>query len=146
MRVFVAGATGAIGRPLLEQLREAGHEVVGTTRSSGKAEQISEAGGTPVIVDVLDTDALHRAVLEAEPDVVINELTSLPDRLNYRRAKETFGPTDELRGRVGHALAGAAAESGARRLISQSVCFAYAPTGQRPHTEDDPMEEGRIAI
>jgi nucleoside-diphosphate-sugar epimerase len=146
MRVFVAGATGAIGRPLLRQLLDGGHDVIGTTRSPDRAEEIATAGATPVIVDALDIDALHRAVVEAQPEVVINELTRLPDRLNYRRSQETFGATNELRGRVGPALAGAAAQAGARRLISQSICFAYASTGKRAHTEDDPLAEGRLAI
>src|SRR5689334_20162968 len=139
MRVFLAGATGAIGRPLLAQLRAAGHEVVGTTRSERKAGLIEEHGATPLVVDALDTDALRGAVIEARPEVVINQLTALPDRLDYRRLEHTFGATSELRGTVGPALAGAAAEAGARRLIAQSVCFYYASTGQAAHAEDDPL-------
>ena len=141
MRVLVAGATGVIGRPLTKQLCEAGHEVVGTTRSEPRAEAIRKLGVQPVVVDMRDTDALRRAVLGAEPDVVINQLTNLPSRLNYRKLEETFGPTNELRGKVGPALAGAAAEAGARRLISQSVCFFCAPTGKRAHDEEDPLLE-----
>jgi nucleoside-diphosphate-sugar epimerase len=139
MRVFVAGATGAIGRPLLAQLSEAGHEVVGTTRSADKAEQLRTLGARPAVLDALDTSALRGAVIEAEPEVVVNQLTALPDRLNYRKPEETFGATSRLRGEAGPALAGAAAEAGARRLISQSVCFYYATTGKSVHTEDDPM-------
>src|SRR3954453_3752059 len=139
MRVLVAGATGAIGRPLTKQLCEAGHEVVGTTRSEQRAGITRERGGEPVVVDARDTDALRRVVLQANPEVVINQLTNLPQKLNYRRAGETFGPTTELRGRVGPALAGAAAEAGARRLIAQSVCFFYASTGKPVHTEGDPL-------
>jgi len=139
MKVLVAGATGVIGRPLVKQLREAGHQVVGTTRSNGHAQIIRELGGEPVVVDARETDALRRIVVEANPEVVINQLTNLPQRLNYRRAEETFGPTTELRGRVGPALAGAAAEAGARRLIVQSVCFFYASTGKPAHGEDDPL-------
>jgi 2-alkyl-3-oxoalkanoate reductase len=141
MRVLVAGATGVIGRPLVKQLREAGHDVVGTTRSEERAETIRKLGGEPVVVDARDTDALRRVVIEARPEVVINQLTDLPQRLDYKRAKETFGPTTELRGKVGPALAGAAAEAGARRLIAQSVCFFYASTGKRAHSEDDPLIE-----
>jgi nucleoside-diphosphate-sugar epimerase len=142
MRVLVAGAAGAIGRPLVRQLRQAGHEVLGTTRSQQGADQIEAAGATPLIVDVLRTETLRRAVAEAQPEVVINELTSLPKRLNYRKPDETFGATNELRAKAGPALAGAAAESGARRLISQSVCFFYATGGSTLHTEDDPLLEG----
>jgi nucleoside-diphosphate-sugar epimerase len=146
MRVFVAGATGVIGRPLVRQLSEAGHQIVGTTRSAARADAIRALGAEPVVVDALDTDALKAAVVEATPDVVVNQLTSLPGRLNYRKPRETFGATNELRGRVGPALAGAAAEAGARRLISQSICFAYASTGKLAHSEDDPLAEGRVAL
>ena len=78
-------------------------------------------------------------VMEAEPEVVVNQLTNLPDKINYRKPAETFGATNELRGTVGPALAGIAAEAGARRLITQSVCFFYASTGKRAHGEDDPL-------
>jgi nucleoside-diphosphate-sugar epimerase len=146
MRVLVAGATGAIGRPLVRQLLEAGHEVCGTTRTTQGAERVEAAGATPVVVDVLQTKALHEAVAHAEPDVVINQLTRLPERLNYRKPEETFGPTNDLRARVGPALAGVAAQTGVRRLVSQSICFAYASTGKRAHGEDDPLSEGRTAV
>jgi nucleoside-diphosphate-sugar epimerase len=139
MRILVAGATGVIGRPLVKGLHEAGHEVVGTTRSEERTQAIRELGGEPVVVDARDTDALRRAVIEARPEVVINQLTNLPDKMNFRRAEETFGPTNELRGTAGPALAGAAAEAGARRLIAQSVCFFYASTGVRAHSEGDPL-------
>jgi nucleoside-diphosphate-sugar epimerase len=139
MRVLVAGATGVIGRPLVKQLREAGHEVVGTTRSPERAEMVRDLGAEPVVVDARDTDALRGVVIEARPEVVINQLTDLPAKLDYKRAEQTFGPTTELRGRAGPALAGAAAEAGARRLIVQSVCFFYASTGKPVHSEDDPL-------
>jgi nucleoside-diphosphate-sugar epimerase len=139
MRVLVAGATGNIGRPLVKQLCEAGHQVVGTTRSEERAETVRQLGAEPLVLDARDTDALRGALIAARPEVVINQLTSLPQKLDYKRAKETFGPTTELRGKVGPALAGAAAEAGARRLISQSVCFFYASTGKPSHTEDDPL-------
>jgi nucleoside-diphosphate-sugar epimerase len=141
MRVLVAGATGVIGRPLVRKLQEAGHDVTGTTRSRARGEQLRAAGVKPVVVDARDIDALRAAVIEAEPEVVINQLTSLPDKLNYAKPAETFGATNELRGTVGPALAGISAESGARRLISQSICFFYASTGKRVHTEDDPLLE-----
>jgi len=141
MRVFVAGATGAIGRPLVGQLRGAGHEVIGTTRSAARAEELRELEAQPVVVDALDTDALKQAVIDARPDVVVNQLTNLPARLNYRKPQETFGSTNLLRAEVGPALAAAAAEAGASRLIAQSVCFYYASTGKRAHDEDDPLVE-----
>lgn len=141
MRVLVAGATGAIGRPLVRQLREAGHEVAGTTRSPQRAESLRAMGVKPMVLDVRDTDALRATVMEAEPEVVINQLTSLPDKINYRKFAETFAANNELRGTVAPALAGIAAEAGARRLIAQSVCFFYASTGKRVHGEDDPLLE-----
>jgi nucleoside-diphosphate-sugar epimerase len=141
MRVFVAGATGAIGRPLVTRLLEAGHEVIGSTRSTERAQGLRELGARPAVLDALDTDALRGAVIEAAPEVVINQLTRLPDRLNYRKAEETLGATNELRGKVGPALAGAAAEAGARRLVAQSICFYYASTGKTAHTEEDPLLE-----
>ena len=139
MRVFVAGATGVIGRPLVRQLLERGHYVVGMTRSPERAVGLREAGAHPAVLDAHDTEALRAAVIEARPDVVINQLTRLPPRLDYRRAEKTFGATNELRGKVGPALAGAAAEAGARRLIAQSICFYYAPTGKATHAERDPL-------
>ena len=141
MRVFVAGATGVIGRPLVRRLLQAGHEVIGTTRSPERGEALRARGVEPVVVDARNTDALRAAVIEAAPEVVINQLTNLPDKMNFRRSEETFGPTNELRGTVGPALAGAAAAAGARRLIAQSVCFYYASSGKRAHGEDDPLLE-----
>jgi nucleoside-diphosphate-sugar epimerase len=141
VKVFVAGATGVIGRPLVRRLLEAGHEVIGTTRSPERAESLRGLGVRPAVIDARDTDALRAAVIEAAPEVVINQLTSLPDKINFRRAEETLGPTNELRGTVGPALAGAAAEAGARRMVAQSVCFFYASTGKRAHGEDDPLLE-----
>jgi nucleoside-diphosphate-sugar epimerase len=141
MRVLVAGATGVIGRPLVRQLREAGHDVAGTTRSPQRAETLRALGVKPMVLDVRDTDSLRATVMEAEPEVVINQLTSLPDKIDYRKPAETFGATNELRGTVGPALAGIAAEAGTRRLITQSVCFFYASTGKAAHSEDDPVLE-----
>jgi 2-alkyl-3-oxoalkanoate reductase len=141
VKVFLAGATGVIGRPLATRLLEAGHEVVGTTRSTERAGELTELGVRPVVLDARDLDALKAAVIEAAPEVVINQLTNLPNKINYRKPAETFGATNELRGTVGPALAAAAAEAGARRLISQSVCFFYASTGKRAHDEDDPLLE-----
>jgi 2-alkyl-3-oxoalkanoate reductase len=141
MRVLVAGATGVIGRPLVKVLCEAGHEVVGTTRSQQRGELIRSVGADPLVVDARDTDALRAAVIASRPEVVINQLSNLPQKLDYKRAERTFGPTTDLRGRVGPALAGAAAEAGATRLIAQSVCFYYASTGKPAHDEDDPLIE-----
>jgi nucleoside-diphosphate-sugar epimerase len=130
-----------IGRPLIKRLLEAGHEVIGTTRLPERGEALRARGVDPVVVDARDTEALRAAVIEAAPEVVINQLTNLPDKIDPRRAEEALGPTNELRGTVGPALAGAAVEAGARRLIVQSVCFFYASTGKRAHGEEDPLPD-----
>jgi nucleoside-diphosphate-sugar epimerase len=140
MKIFLAGATGAVGRPLLPLLVEAGHEVAGTTRSEAKADQIRAAGGEPVVVNALDAEALRKAVVAAEPEVVINQLTALPDALDFRD-KNALAATNRLRGEAGPSLAKIAADVGAKRLIAQSVSFFYAPIGGPVKTEDDPMLE-----
>ena len=138
MKVFVAGASGAIGRPLVEQLVDAGHEVVGTTRSEHRAEAITATGAEAAVLDVNDTERLRRAVEDAKPEVVINQLTSLPEDLDYSD-KDALVATNALRGQIGPALAQIAADAGARRLIAQSVAFYYAPTGGPVKAEDDPL-------
>ena len=138
MNVLVAGASGAVGRPLVPMLVEAGHEVVGTTRSEARAEAIRAAGAEPAIVDVHDTEALQKVVAGASPEVVVNELTSLPAELDFRDA-DALEATNVLRREAGPALAAIAAEAGAKRLIAQSVAFFYAPTGGPIKTEDDPL-------
>ena len=140
MRVLVAGAGGAIGRQLLPLLVGAGHQVTGTTRSQRRAEEIRNAGAEPVVVDATDLAALREAVTAARPEAVVNELTSLPEALNYRD-KEALEPTNRLRREVGPELALMAAEVGARRLVVQSVAFFYAPTGPPVKAEEDPLVE-----
>ena len=131
MRVLVAGATGVIGRPLVGRLLEGGHEVIGTTRSSDRANGLRELGVTPVVLDARDTAALRSAVIEARPGGR-RQPAHQPAQQDRTSAgpRRRSAPTNELRGTVGPALAGAAAEAGARRLIAQSVCFFYASTGQ----------------
>lgn len=136
MRIFVAGAAGAIGRQLIPMLIEAGHSVSGTTRSTERAEWLESTGATPVVVDVFDTDALRAAVAEARPDVVIHQLTDLA---------RGFGP-DELAktGRLREAgtqnLVDAALAADARRLIAQSGAWLYAD-GPEPHDETHRLRE-----
>lgn len=137
MRVFLAGATGAIGKPLVRALVEAGHEVTGTTRSQAKAADITAAGATPAVCDAFDLTALGGAVGAARPDAVINQLTALPPRFNPR--KPDYATTNRLRGEVAPALARMAIEAGAKRLISQSISFIYEPTGSWVKTEEDPV-------
>lgn len=140
MKILLAGATGAIGRPLLPLLTEAGHEVVGTTRSEAKAAGVREAGAEAAVVNAMDAEALREVVVAAEPEVVINELTALPDALDFRD-REALAATNALRREAGPSLARIAAEVGAKRLISQSVAFFYAPVGDAVKTEDEPVIE-----
>ena len=141
MRVFVAGASGAIGRPLVPQLMAAGHEVTGTTRSEQRAEAVRAAGARAVVCDALDAKALHAAVTEAAPEVVIHQLTALPDRFDPRD-DEMYYPTNRLRSEGTRNLIEAARAAGARRLVWQSIAFAYAPAAQ-PEVMD---EEARLAL
>ena len=135
MRVFVAGASGAIGRPLVPRLVAAGHEVTGTTRSEERAEAIRAAGARAVICDALDADALRAAVVEAAPEVVVHELTALPHRFNPRD-KQMYAPTDRVRREGTRNLVAAAQVAGARRIVCESIAFAYAP-GERPEVKEE---------
>jgi 2-alkyl-3-oxoalkanoate reductase len=141
MRVFVAGASGAIGRPLVPQLVAAGHEVTGTTRSAERAEAIRAAGARAVACDALDPEALAAAVEQAAPEVVIHQLTALPDRFDPRN-DEMYYPTNRLRSEGTRNLIGAARAAGARRLVWQSIAFAYAPAAKAEVMD----EEARLAL
>jgi nucleoside-diphosphate-sugar epimerase len=123
MKVFLAGASGAIGRPLVRQLRERGHEVVGMTRSN--ADVIESLGAQPAIADALDADAVRAAVASAGPDVVVNELTDLGRPLNPRKYEEWLEGTNRLRREGTRNLVDAAVAAGVPKFISQSVAFAY---------------------
>jgi nucleoside-diphosphate-sugar epimerase len=142
VRVFVAGAAGAIGRPLVPLLVEAGHEVTGTTRSPERADAISAAGATPAVVDALDADALRAAVEAARPEAVVQQLTSLPDRFNPRQ-KGFYDATNRLRREGTRNLLAAARAAGAERFVCQSVAIAYAG-GDPPGVmdEDAPLALG----
>jgi 2-alkyl-3-oxoalkanoate reductase len=136
MRVFVAGASGAVGRPLVPLLVAAGHEVTGTTRSPERAEAIRAAGATPAVVDALDADALREAMTAAAPEVVVHELTSLPPRFEPRR-KDIYDATNRVRSDGTSNLLEAARAAGARRLLCQSIAFAYAPGAQAEVKDED---------
>jgi nucleoside-diphosphate-sugar epimerase len=137
MKVFVAGASGAIGRPLIRQLLAAGHEVTGMTRREENAEAIRAAGARAVVCDVFDAAGLKSAVREAAPEVVIHELTALPSRLDPK-AKDALAPTNRLRGEGTRNLIAAAKAAGALRLIAESVAFFYVPEGDWVKDEDAP--------
>src|SRR3712207_6827587 len=139
MIVFVVGATGAIGRPLIKQLVAAGHEVIGTTRSAGKAEQLRAAGAAATIVDARDTDALRRAIITASPHVVIDQLTDLSQPLHPGGFDDWLQGTIALRREVTPALVDAAREAGAFRVIAQSAAFMTAPVGPDIVDESAPL-------
>ncbi len=139
MRIFLAGATGAIGRRLVPLLRAAGHAVVGTTRSPAKAEALAAAGVDPVILDVLDADATMRALAAARPDLLMHQLTDLPQSPDPSLMAAAVARNARLRIEGTRNLMRAAAAAHARRAVAQSIAFAYAP-GPQPHRESDPLD------
>ncbi|MEX1142917.1 MAG: NAD(P)-dependent oxidoreductase [Thermoleophilaceae bacterium] len=142
MRVFVAGATGAIGRPLVRQLVDAGHDVTAASRSAGRAEWLRELGAEPVGCDALDPAAVEAAVSQARPEAIVNELTAIPAAIDPRKMAEQFAQTNRLRSEGTANLMAAAEAHGVRRLVSQSVAFAYASTAPgSTWTEDDALAD-----
>lgn len=138
MRIFLAGAAGVIGRRLTPLLVLLGHDVTGTTRSAAKAGSIEAMCGRPVIVDVFDIEALTQAVVAARPEVVIHQLTDLPDANDPAQFAATREANARIRIEGTRNLMAAAKAAGARRVIAQSIAFAYAP-GSEPHRETDPL-------
>ncbi len=139
MKVFVAGASGVIGRPLVRRLVAAGHEVTGMTRSADRAAEIREAGASAVVCDVFDAPALEAAVREAAPEAVVHELTALPARLDYRAKQDPLAPTNRVRTEGTRNLLAAAKAAGARRFIAESVAFFYRPQGDWVKDEGAPL-------
>ena len=141
MRVFVAGATGALGRHLVPGLVAAGHEVTATTRTPGKVAQLREAGAEPVVVDGLDREAVIAAVQAAGPEVIVHQMTALAGMRtgNLRNPDKAGAATIDLRTRGTDNLLAAAAEAGTRRVIAQSVAGAYEDSGGPVKTEEDPL-------
>lgn len=140
MRIFLAGATGAIGRQLVPALRAAGHDVVGTTRRAAKAAELELAGAAPVVLDALDRDAVIRAVVGAQPEVIIHELTAI-ESSNFRNLDGSFAVTNRLRTEATDHLLFAAQEAGAKRFVAQSFTgWPNARTGGPVKTEDDPLD------
>jgi nucleoside-diphosphate-sugar epimerase len=135
MRVFLAGATGVIGRPLVPQLLRAGHHVTAMTRSVLRAAQLEAVGAEPVVCDVYDNDGLQAAVAAAAPDAVIHQLTSLPARIDFGNPR-VLDENNRLRTEGTRNLVDAALAAGAHRVVAQSVAFVYAPTGDLVKTED----------
>jgi nucleoside-diphosphate-sugar epimerase len=138
MRIFLAGATGVIGQRLTPLLIAAGHEVVGATRSADKTQALKEHGAQAIVLDIFDAPALRDAVAAARPEVVIHQLTDLPQVFDPARRAESLQRNARLRIEGTANLVAAARASGARRLISQSIAFIYAD-GPEPHAEGDPL-------
>jgi nucleoside-diphosphate-sugar epimerase len=141
MRVFVAGATGAIGKQLVPRLVAAGHEVHGMTRSESKQAMLADMGAVPVVADALDPDQVAEAVAAANPDVIVHELTAIGP-VNMRRFDRDFALTNRLRTEGTDHLLSAGQAVGVRRFVAQGVAAygVYARTGGPIKTEDDPLE------
>ena len=146
MKVFVAGATGALGRQLVPQLVERGHEVVGMTRSASKQELVRSLGARPVVIDALDPDAVAQAVASAEPEVIVHELTALSGPISMRDARHpdrslAVRMTNRLRTEATDHLLAAGRAVGARRFVAQSIAaFRFDPRGAPVQTEADPLD------
>jgi 2-alkyl-3-oxoalkanoate reductase len=141
MRVFVAGASGAIGCRLVSRLVERGHEVVGSCRSPGNAERVRGLRAEPVVLDLLEPQRVREAVLEAEPDAVVHQATALADLRFSRNFDRGFAQTNRLRTEGTDALLAAADAAGVRRIVAQSFAGArYARVGGLVKAEGDPLD------
>ena len=141
MRVLVVGASGAIGTRLVPQLRERGHEVIGSSRSSGKAERLRALGAEPIVLDALDAKATRAAVAAARPDAIIYQATALADLSDFKHFDRSFAQTNRLRTDGTDILLAAARAAGVRRIVAQSyACHRYARAGGPVKTEDDPLD------
>ncbi|MEV4619051.1 NAD(P)-dependent oxidoreductase [Asanoa sp. NPDC049573] len=140
MRIFVAGASGAIGGQLVPQLVERGHEVVGTTRSAAKTGALRALGAEPVVVDALDRDAVAGVVAKAEPEVIVHQLTALSGPADVRHAKQTFAATNRLRTEGTDHFLAAGRAVGARRFVAQSNALWMERAGAPVVDEDGQLE------
>jgi 2-alkyl-3-oxoalkanoate reductase len=139
MRVFVAGATGVIGRALLPALSAAGHEPIAMTRSSQKADALRARGIETYVCDVYDAPGLQRTISEARPEQIVHLLTDLPASIDLRRFEQATASTGRLR-QLGTAnLIAAAQAAGGARIVAESIAFAYAPVGEPVKDEDAPL-------
>jgi len=140
MKVFVAGATGALGKQLVPMLVANGHDVVGMTRTEAKRDQVRRVGAQPVVADALDADAVGRALGEAEPDVIVHQLTAIPPKINMRRFDRDFALTNRLRTEGTDHLLSAGRAAGVKRFVAQSNAGLYARTGGPVKREDAPLD------
>jgi nucleoside-diphosphate-sugar epimerase len=139
MNIFIAGATGAVGRALIPLLVDHGHAVTGTSRSSGKAAALEALGATGVVVDGLDRDAVLAAIRAARPDAIVHQMTALAG-LDLRRVERAFATTNRLRTEGTDHLLAAAREVGASVVAQSFAGWPYAPVGGAVKTEDDPLD------
>src|SRR5215216_6577214 len=141
MKVLVAGATGALGKQLVPRLVGRGHKVVGTTRSESKCAAIFDLGATPAVVDALDADQVARVVAEAEPEVIVHELTALSGDLDLRHFERTFAETNRLRTEATDHLLAAGRAVGVKRFVAQSYAgWPYARSGAEVKDEEDRLD------
>ncbi len=141
MRVLVVGASGAIGTRLLPLLRQRGHEVIGSSRSPGKAGRLRELGCEPIVLDALDAAAVREAVAATRPDAIIYQATALADAGFSRNLDRGFAQTNQLRTDGTDILLAAAHLAGVRRFVAQSFApYRYAREGGSVKTEDDPLD------
>ena len=141
MRVFVAGASGAIGARLVPQLVQRGHEVIGTSRSPKKAERLRALGAEPVALDLLDPDAVRKAMAAAEPDAIVHQATALTGESDLKHFDKTFAQTNRLRTEGTDALLAAGRSAGVNRFVVQSYAgWPYARVGGPVKTEEDPLD------
>jgi len=138
-RIFLAGATGAIGTALVPLLARAGYTVYGGTRRAERAAALEAAGATAVVVDVFDAAALSAALVRIGPAVVIHQLTDLPPGLDPARMGDAALRNARIRDEGTRNLAAAARAAGCARFVAQSIAWAYAP-GTKPFTEDQPLD------
>jgi 2-alkyl-3-oxoalkanoate reductase len=142
MRIFVAGATGAIGRRLVPLLVSKGHTVIGTTRTARKADGLRASGASPVVLDALDRDAVVESVVRARPEVVVHQLTALTEFTDFRRFDEGFAETNRLRTEGTDNLLAGMREFDVHRLVAQSFAgWPHARVGGPVKTEDDPLDQ-----
>jgi 2-alkyl-3-oxoalkanoate reductase len=145
MRVFVVGASGAIGTRLVPQLIDRGHEVIGTFRRPGRDEHLRALGAEPVALDLLDERAVREAVIASEPDAIVHEATALADARFSRKFDRTFAQTNRLRTEGIDAILAAARDAGVRRIVAQSFAsYRYERKGHPVKTEDDPLDASPI--